>query len=65
VIRLVQLSNGKSGKVALVKDPDRYCLENYESIYDLEKASVGVGQNLVVLRSNWTDNKLIEVEAIL
>jgi len=46
VIRLVQLSNGKSGKVALVKDPDRYCLENYESVYDLEKAIVGVGQHL-------------------
>jgi len=46
VIRLVQLSNGKYRKVALVKDSNLHCLENYESVYDLAKASVGVGQPL-------------------
>ena len=46
MIRLVQLSNGKSRKVALVKEPDLLCLENYESIYELAKASVRQGQHL-------------------
>lgn len=46
MIRLVQLSNGKSRKVALVEDPDLHCLEKYESIYDLVKASVSARQQL-------------------
>ena len=46
VIRLVQLSNGKTRKVALVKDSDLLCLKNYESIYELAKASVRSGQQL-------------------
>ena len=46
MIRLVQLSNDKTRKVALVNEPDLDCLEGYESIYELARASVKLGKHL-------------------
>ncbi len=49
MLRLVQISNGSSRRVALVEEPFLHCLKTAESIYELALASVREGTSL----SSW------------
>ena len=49
MLRLVQISNGSSRRVALVEEPYLHCLNTVESVYELALASVREGTSL----SSW------------
>ncbi len=46
MLRLVQISNGSSRRVALVEEPHLHCLTTAESIYELALSCIGEGASL-------------------
>ena len=64
MIRLVQISNGSSRRVALVEEPYLHCLITVESVYELALASVREGTSLSAWAHDLATGEKLSYDAV-
>jgi hypothetical protein len=64
MVHLVQISNGKSRRVAVVQEPRLRCLENVQSVYELAKHCVASGTKLDEQAIALAQRESLDYEAI-
>jgi hypothetical protein len=64
MIHVVQISNGKSRRVALVEEPHLRCLEGMDSIYELAQRFIRDGSKMTEQASAMASGELLDYEAI-
>jgi hypothetical protein len=64
MIHLVQISDGKERRVALVEEPNLRCLEGMDSIYELAQRFIRDGSKMTEQASAMASGELLDYEAI-
>jgi hypothetical protein len=64
MIHLVQISDGKERRVALVEEPHLRCLEGMDSIYELAQRFIRDGSKMTEQASAMASGELLDYEAI-
>jgi hypothetical protein len=64
MIHLVQISDGSSRRVAIVQEPHLHCLVGVESVYELAKQCLRLGQRLSEHASAASKGEVLDYEAI-
>lgn len=64
MIHLVQISNGRSRRVAIVDEPHLQCLDGVESIYDLAQSALHGGKGIVECAKSLARGESLDYDAV-